>query len=93
MKKPACAAYTAHTTMPITPSRVIKNFSDSNSDPTFSIFSGSYSHCNYLNLYDYNSDSDSSNLKIFDADPIKSKKQLRLQLLPKSASPAPTPAP
>ena len=83
MKKPPCASYTVHTTMSMTPSRVKKKILDSYSDPTFSKFFGSYSHWNFLNLYSYNSDSDSSYLKTFDSDSVKSKKQLRFRLLPK----------
>ena len=65
-----------HTTMSMMPSKVVKKFFNSNSDPTFSKIFGPYSHCNFLNLYDYNSDFNSSCLKAFDSDSIKSKKQL-----------------
>ena len=63
-----------------------KDIFDSNSDPTFSKLFGSYSHCNFLNLYGYNSDSDSSYLKTFDSDSVKSKKQLRFRLFSKVGS-------
>ena len=70
--------------MSMTPSKVVKKFFDSNSDPTFLKFFDPSPICNFLNLYNCNFDSDSSFLKTFDSDSVKSKKQLRLRLLPKA---------